>query len=187
MGFFKKIMKSILQASIPPFVFENNQLNFHLSNEDTISYDLGTYDLKTRHDPYSFEAYTLKNSDIHLEYIKLDINASWNGLSRSFYESLLKEKLKLKSMDVLKREEFGHFEFTTYKINDSFILHLIFIWEVQKDIFIIDTKGELFKDLLTHLKDDYVYEYDNEEKGSINFDISLVKNNAFHSYFNQSS
>lgn len=187
MGFFKNIINNILQASKPSFVFENNELRFHLHNDKTYTYDLGTYDLKTRHDPYAMEAYTIKNSDIHLEFIHRDHTSEWNGFSRGYYESLLKEELKLKSLEALKREEFGQFEFTTYKVNDNFIIHFIFIWSTHRDIFIIDTKGELFKKLLTLSKKDYTYEYDNEEKGNINFDISLVKKNAFNAYFNQSS
>lgn len=180
-------MKSILQASIPPFTFENNQFNFHLPNDKTVTYELHHYDMKTRHDPYAFEAYTLKNQEIHLEYIKVDSNTTWNGDSRGFYESLLKEKLKIKSLEVVKRENYGHFEFSTYKVDDSFILHMIFIWETHKDVFILDTKGKLFQKLLSNLDENYSYAYENEEKGSVNFDISLVKNNAFNSYFNQSN
>ena len=187
MSFLKKIIKSIFQISIPTFSFENNQLRFLINDDETFNYDLGEYDMKTRHDPYILEAYTLKNSDIHLEFVKTDANASWNGKSRSFYESLIKSSLKLKSMELLKREEIGHYEFSTYKIDDSFVIHLIYIWEVHKDVFIIDTKGKLFKTLISKYKKDYIYEYEDEEKGSVNFDISLVKNNAFNAYFNQSS
>lgn len=187
MGFFTKIINAIKKASIPSFIFENNQLVFHVRHNKTIVYDLGTYDLKTRHDPYVFEAYTLHNSDIYLEYIKLDSNATWNGFSRGFYESMMKENLKLKSLEVLKRQEHKNFEFSTYKVDESFILHLIFIWGAQQDIFLIDTKGKLFTTLMKAVDKTYEYPYASEEKGSVNFDISLVKNNAFKSYFNQSN
>ena len=178
-------MQSLFHVSMPTFSLENDQLQFVLDNDKTVRYDLNQYDMKTRHDPYSFDSYTLRNSDIHLEYIHRDHNTDWNGFSRGFYESLLKEKLKLKSLESIKREEFGNFEFSTYRVNDSFIIHLIFIWETHKDIFIVDTKGKLFSSLMSALKQDYEYEYKDQEKGSVNFDISLVKNNAFNSYFNQ--
>ncbi len=185
MGFFNKIIKSIMQASLSTFTLENNQLKFLLGSDNFYLYDLNQYDMKTRHDPYALEAYTLKNSEIHLEFIKTDISASWKGQPRSLYEGLLKEKLSLKSMELLERFEIDRYEFSTYKINDAFVFHFIYIWESQKNVFVIDTQGNLYKALLSQLKSDYVDSFEDMEKGNVNFDISLVKNNAFEYYFKQ--
>ncbi len=175
-----------MQASLSTFTFENNQLKFLIGADSFYLYDLGQYDMKTRHDPYAIEAYTLKNSDIHLEFIKTDVSASWRGQPRSFYEGLLKEKLNLKSMELLERFEIDRYEFSTFKIDDSFIFHFIYVWENQKNTFIIDTQGKLYKELLLKLKNDYIYTFSGATKGNVNFDISLVKNNAFEYYFKQS-
>lgn len=186
MGFFNKIFKSIMQASVSTFSFEDNSLKFLIDVDEFYVYELGQYDQKTRHDPYTIEAYTLKNSDIHLEHVRCDASVDWRGQPRSLYEGLIKEKLKV-SLELKERIEVDKYEFSTYKVNDSFILHFIYIWESQKNTFIIDTKGNLYKELLTRLKDSYSYGFESEEKGSVNFDLSLVKNNAFERYFKQSS
>ncbi len=184
MGFFQKIISSISKMSSPIFLFDehNVQLSFKLQNDDRYLYNLEPYEIKTRHDSYVIHAYTLKTSSIYLEYINLDSLSSWNGLSRGFYTKLLKEKLKI-NLELLERVEIGNYEFSTYKVDGQFILHLIFIWEVNKDIFILDTKGKLYKELLQSLKKSYVYSFDDEEKGAINFDISLVKENSIRQFF----
>ena len=183
MGLFSKIFKSILKASRPSFVFESHQLKFDVSEEEYLTYDISDYEVKTRHDPYVVEAYTLANNELFIEYIKTDSDTTWNGQSRSLFETFFKDELKINSLSILKREEFGHYEMTTYRVNDNFILHLIFIWDATTDIFIIDTKGELFKTLMSKLQKDYEYPYESEEKGSINFNISMVKENAFKNFF----
>lgn len=184
MGFFKNIINSIVKASHPLFVFESQALKFFLNSDEYYDFPISGYDIKTRHDPFVMEAYTLKNNDLFLEFIKVHSDSTWNGQPRSLYESFIKSELKLKSLEILEREDIGNYEFTTYRVNNSFILHMIYIWEVNKDIFILDTKGKLFSSILSQLKENYTYSYENDEKGEINFDISLVKNNAFHNYFN---
>lgn len=186
MGFFNKIIKAIKQASVSTYSFENNNLKFLIDGDEFYIYELGQYDMKTRHDPYTMEAYTLKNSDVHVEFIRCDASIDWRGQPRSLYEGLMKEKLKV-SMELKERIEIDKYEFSTYKIDDNFILHFIYIWENQKNTFIIDTQGKLYTELLCKLKPTYTYNFDNEEKGSVNFDLSLVKNNAFEYYFKQSN
>lgn len=183
MGFFQKIISSLSKMSIPTFIFDehNVQLSFKLKNDERYLYNLEPYEIKTRYDSYVTHAYTLKTDTIYMEYINLDISSSWNGLSRGYYEKILKDKLKIK-LELLERVEIGNYEFSTYKVDEQFILHLIFIWETGKDIFILDTKGELYKGLLSSLKNNYKYKFDNEEKGRVNFDISLVKENSIQQF-----
>lgn len=183
MNFLKKIFSTIAKASKPKFVVDSNNLNFLLDSNEYFSYEIDNYNSRTRHSPYVSEAYTLSNNEIFIEAVKLQIDASWNGHARSVYEGFFKEELKINKMEILKRDEFGSYEFTTYKINDSFIIHLIYIWSAKKNIFIFDAKGKLFTALLKELNKDYEYKYDSLEKGEINFDISIVKVNSFKSYF----
>jgi len=185
MGFLSKIFSSLSKMSIPIFSFDANlgKISFKLLNDERYFYDLKSYEIKTRHDSYVLEAYTLKTEDIHLEYIHLDSFSSWNGLSRSFYTKLISDKLKL-DLKLEERIDFNNYEFSTYLADDSFIFHLIYIWENGKDILIIDTKGELYKNLLSSFKSNYNYKFEDFDKGSVNFDISLVKENSLKSYFN---
>lgn len=183
MGFFKKLFSNIAKASQPLFVFDKECLKFLLDCDEYYCYEIGEYDYKTRHSAYISEAFTLNNEEFFLESVKLENSSSWKGQARSIYEGFLKDKLKIKKLEILKRENIDHYEFTTYKINDSFILHLIYICSFNSDIFIIDAKGKLFATLLKQLRENYVYEYKEDEKGEINFNISIVKMNMLECYF----
>ncbi len=60
---------------------------------------------------------------------------------------------------------------------------MIHIYMVDTDIIIVDMKGELYKNLLFRLDGKYLYKYDKVEKGNVNFNISLVKENCLRSFF----
>lgn len=184
MGFFEKIVKFIASASTPIYKFEDNKLIFKINKEEFFEYDLDDYEIKTRHDSYVSEAYTLNNEDIFLEYIRLDHNSTWNGQALSLYENFFKEKLNIKEFEIIEKKEIENYTFKTYKINDSFVLHLIYVYAVNSDMILIDTKGDLYKSLLLKLNKQYEYRFEKEEKGDINFNISMVKENSLKGFFN---
>ncbi len=186
MGFFSKIVKFIATASIPIYKFEDNKLIFKITADEFFEYELFEYEIKTRHDSYVIEAYTLNNQDIFLEYIKLDSNSQWNGQALSLYETFFKEKLNIKEFETIEKKEINNYTFKIFKVNDSFILHLIYIYTVNSDIIILDTKGKLYKGLLSRLDKFYKYNFPKEEKGDINFNISMVKENSLKGFFNAS-
>jgi hypothetical protein len=183
MGFFNKIFNYIAKASRPIFKYENDKLKFLLNSDEYFDFTISDLIKKTRHSSHTLDAYTLLNNDIFLESVILNSNSTWSGQARSLYENFLKSELKLKSLNILNREDIGNYEFTTYKVNDSFILHLIYIWNSNQNIFIIDTNGKLFSTLLSQLKENYSYKYQDELKSEINFDISIVKSDILGEYF----
>lgn len=65
----------------------------------------------------------------------------------------------------LVETQFDNYTFTTYKIDNEFFIHLIHVYEMHKDTFIVDCKGILYTKLLTALKESFTYEYAHEEKG----------------------
>ncbi|MCG3692598.1 hypothetical protein [Aliarcobacter butzleri] len=184
----KMIFKTITKLSRPYVSLEENDLKFKIDSDNTFKYTLSNIDTKTRHDPYIIDAYTLSANEIYLEYIHTDIDVSWNGQALSFFISLLKDNIKAKKFDLLEKEEFSHYEFLTYKVDNSYFLNVIYIYEVSKEVFIVDKKAELYEKLLKNFKKDYVYRF---EKDSNNIpkieNLSLVKNNAMNSYFAISS
>ncbi|MCG3665310.1 hypothetical protein L5F09_06095 [Aliarcobacter butzleri] len=184
----KMIFKTITKLSRPYVSLEENDLKFKIDSDNTFKYTLSNIDTKTRHDPYIIDAYTLSANEIYLEYIHTDIDVSWNGQALSFFISLLKDNIKAKNFDLVEKEEFSHYEFLTYKVDNSYFLNLIYIYEVSKEVFIVDKKAELYEKLLKNFKKDYVYRF---EKDSNNIpkieNLSLVKNNAMNSYFAISS
>ncbi|MFW2600206.1 hypothetical protein [Aliarcobacter butzleri] len=184
----KMIFKTITKLSRPYVSLEENDLKFKIDSDNTFKYTLSNIDTKTRHDPYIIDAYTLSANEIYLEYIHTDIDVSWNGQALSFFISLLKDNIKAKNFDLVEKEEFSHYEFLTYKVDNSYFLNVIYIYEVSKEVFIVDKKAELYEKLLKNFKKDYLYRF---EKDSNNIpkieNLSLVKNNAMNSYFAISS
>ncbi|MCG3710906.1 hypothetical protein [Aliarcobacter butzleri] len=184
----KMIFKTITKLSRPYVSLEENDLKFKIDSDNTFKYTLSNIDTKTRHDPYIIDAYTLSANEIYLEYIHTDVDVSWNGQALSFFISLLKDNIKAKNFDLVEKEEFSHYEFLTYKVDNSYFLNVIYIYEVSKEVFIVDKKAELYEKLLKNFKKDYVYRF---EKDSNNIpkieNLSLVKNNAMNSYFAISS
>ncbi|BAK71154.1 hypothetical protein [Aliarcobacter butzleri] len=184
----KMIFKTITKLSRPYVSLEENDLKFKIDSDNTFKYTLSNIDTKTRHDPYIIDAYTLSANEIYLEYIHTDIDVSWNGQALSFFINLLKDNIKAKNFDLVEKEEFSHYEFLTYKVDNSYFLNVIYIYEVSKEVFIVDKKAELYEKLLKNFKKDYVYRF---EKDSNNIpkieNLSLVKNNAMNSYFAISS
>ncbi|MCG3656031.1 hypothetical protein ACOTWK_08770 [Aliarcobacter butzleri] len=184
----KMIFKTITKLSRPYVSLEENDLKFKIDSDNTFKYTLSNIDTKTRHDPYIIDAYTLSANEIYLEYIHTDIDVSWNGQALSFFIGLLKDNIKAKNFDLVEKEEFSHYEFLTYKVDNSYFLNVIYIYEVSKEVFIVDKKAELYEKLLKNFKKDYIYRF---EKNSNNIpkieNLSLVKNNAMNSYFAISS
>ena len=71
-----------------------------------------------------------------------------------------------------------------YKIDYQYIVNVIYIYEINKEVFIIDTKGELYENLLNFFDKTYLYKFEKNPIDYKNLNISLVKNNAMKSYFN---
>ena len=187
MGIFQKIISAIANASMPIYKFENNQIAFKMESEEYVYYDLNNYDMKTRHDPFVLEAYTINNDEIFLEYVKTDTSTTWNGQAFSMYEDFFKGKLKLKEFETLESKDISNYTFKVKKVDDTFVLHMIYIWAANTDVFIIDMKGTLYKKLLSELDKSYKYSFEKEEKGNVNFNISLVKENCLQGFFNASN
>lgn len=183
MNFIKKLLKKLAKASLPIFNFDQNELKFQIDSNDMFSYSLDNFDFKTRHDPYSIEAYTIKNNDIFVEHIRLDSDCAWNCDAYGTFKSFFKEKIKATSMELIKEFSIDNYTFSTYKVDDDFMVHLIHVYDVNKNTFIVDTKGKLFEALLRELDPHYVYEYEKEKRVNVFFDLSMVKENAIRSFF----
>ena len=79
-------------------------------------------------------------------------------------------KLKLKSLEEKSAKE-------------NFILNIIYIYEVNKEVFIVDTKSELYENLLKNFDKTYEYKFEKRPMDFRKLNFSLVKNNAMKSYF----
>lgn len=180
---FDSFFKTIKKLSRPYFSLEENELKFKIDSDTFYIFPITNIETKTRFDSYVLNAYTLKADNLHLEYIHTADDISWNGQALSFFKDLLKETIKAKSMELLEQKEFGHYEFLVYKINNNFILNIIYIYEVNKEVFIVDTKGELYENLLKNFDKTYEYNFERKAINSVDLNLSLVKNNTMKSYF----
>ncbi|RXJ84205.1 hypothetical protein [Arcobacter cloacae] len=179
----KSVFKTITKLSRPYFSLEENELKFKIDSDNFYKYPISNVETKTRHDSYVLEAYTLKTKDLFIEYIHIDSDVSWNSQALGSFISLLKENLKIRNMDLLEKKEFNHYEFLTYKIDGNYILNIIYIYEINKDIFIIDKQSELYENLLKNFQKDYKYTLEKNSNLNLEINVSLVKNNAMRSYF----
>ena len=191
MGIIKDVLKSIFKSltklSRPYFSLEENELKFKIDSDNFYLFPISNIETKTRHDPYVLDAYTMTANNLYLEYIHTDSDILWNGQALSFFINLLKHDIKAKSMELLEKREFKHYEFLTYRIDDSYILNFIYIYEIDKEVFIIDYKSELYEGLLRNFHRNYKYKFEKNEKISLEFNTSIVKNNAIYGYFKSGS
>ena len=183
----KSFFKTIKKLSRPYFSLEENELKFKIDSDNFYIFPISNIEIKTRHDPYVLDAYTLQIKDIYIEYIHTDNDVSWNAQALSLFQNLLKDTLKFRSMKLLEKKEFKHYEFLVYKINNEYILNIIYIYEIDKEVFIVDSKGELFEGLLKNFEKKYVYNFEKNKNISLSLNVSLVKNNAMNSYFSFNS
>ena len=180
---FDSFFKTIKKLSRPYFSLEENELKFKIDSDTFYIFPITNIETKTRYDSYVLEAYTIKADNLHVEYIHTADDISWNGQALSFFKDLLKETIKAKSMELLEQKEFGHYEFMVYKIDNNFTLNIIYIYEVNKEVFIVDAKGDLYENLLKIFDKTYEYNFERKAINSIDLNLSLVKNNAMKSYF----
>lgn len=191
MGIFSdminSLFKTITKLSRPYFTLEENDLKFKIDSDNFYLFPISNIETKTRHDPYVLEAYTMSANGLYIEYIHTDSDVSWNGQALSFFTSLLRHDLKANELKLLEKREFKHYEFLVYEIDESYILNIIYIYEINKDVFIIDLKGELYENLLKNFHKDYIYKFKRNENNLPYINTSLVKNNAIYSYFHTGS
>lgn len=128
-----------------------------------------------------------KYGKLFYEYINLDSNCSWNGMSRGFFEDLFKSTLKLKNMKVLERIDYGNHEFSTYIIDDKYYMNLIYRYTVSEDSFIIDYEGKLFDEMIRKYDKNYINKFLKEPRFNSNYSNSLVRMNILNGYFSKRS
>ena len=181
---FKSVIKKITKLSRPNFSLIENQLVFKIDSDNFYKYPLDNIEIKTRHDSYIFDAYTLNSDNLYLEYIHLDNEAQWISSPLHNFVELMKSSLKIKNLEKIEDIEFEHYTFLTYEVDDEYILNLIYIYEMDKDIFIIDFKSDLYINLIKNFKNNYVFRFQrNSEISSLPLNFSLVKSNATKNYF----
>ena len=141
-------------------------------------------------DSCTFNSFILENQSekygkIFIEYINLNFNCSWNSMPRTYFDDLFKEKNNIKSMSVIERLDIEKFEFTTYLIDNKYILNLIYDFSSLRQTFIIDYKGVLFTEMIKSFNNKYVNTYLHKERYYSKYNNSLVNENIIRNYFSR--
>lgn len=126
------------------------RLDFQIDAKTEFQLKVHSFKYQPRHSNKVINAFTLMDdiNSITIEHIHLGPDNDWTGLPRSVYEGFMKQRLNIKYLEVLSREDFGNYEFTTYKVNKKHLLYFVYIWESNKNTFIYDAKGLLYKKLI---------------------------------------
>lgn len=85
------------------------------------------------------------------------------------------------------KKSFSPYEFNIYEVDNVYKLYIIYIYEIDKEIFIIDKKGLLFEKLIQNFDKTILVEYQNKDILDLNLNFSLVKNNGLRNYFKLAS
>lgn len=183
----KFAFKKVTKLSIPYFSLEENDLRFKITSDYSFKYPISNIETKTRHDAYVLDAYTLKTKELYLEYIHTYENTTWSGASFGYFLSILKDEVAAKKFELVDNYEFSHYEFKTYFVDDTYYLNTIYLYDGNKEIFIVDKRYLLYEALIRNFKKDYSFKF--EEKFNLDLDLnfSLTKQNGLNNYFKVSS
>ncbi|MAD42220.1 MAG: hypothetical protein CL623_07495 [Arcobacter sp.] len=152
--------------------------------------DLSKINKQYTSDSCTFSSYILNTSsaeygDIFIEQVNLNNNCEWNGFQRSYFDDLFKEKNSIKTMVAIERLDFQGYEFSTYLINDKYIMNLIYKFSGNENKFIIDYNGKLFTKMIRQFDKTYENKYLKKPRFSSNYNSSLVNQNILKNYFNE--
>jgi len=180
-------MKYILSIFILLFLTSCSSLktqNLYINNELKIENEkqIYTFDRCTNDSFYSnFNDKSF--GKLYIEHISLNTNCSWNSFARGDFEYLFKTTMKLKSMKMVKRFDYGSYEFTTYLIDDKYYLDLIYEFAPFEDSFVLDYQGVLFEKMIKKFDSKYKNEYKNKQRFNKTYENSLVRMNFINGYF----
>ena len=174
MGFLSNIISKIKSATTATYQLKNDDLIFKINSDEFYTYNLKQFKQNHNANHHLSRAYTIKTEDISLEYISFNMNSSWSGAAYSMYEDFFKKELKIKSLKLLEEYEVNNYLFKTFEVDENFTMFFIYIYSSNEDVFIIDTKGELYNQLISKKLPNYKFNYTNNQKGNVNFDISIV-------------
>lgn len=167
------------------YIFFNNPN----TNDKLISLKIDNKNISNNVVDCSLHSYTINQNfnsfgRLLIENIPLDSYCKWNGLSRGYYESFFEEKSKITNMKLIKRFDIKNYEFSQYKIDNKYLLNLIFIWNANESTFIIDYKGKFTNTLLEKLSSQIKLPI-NDKNINLNFNYSLAKENWIKQYFSK--
>ncbi len=163
----------------PNFQYTNNKLILKKEQNNIVDINLTNGVKIPRFNNCVFDGYTIDDDNIHIEYIDLKSQCSWNGLASGYYKDFLSSNIKeLKSVD---RYENDKYEVVLYETDNKFF-YLISSYDVSMDVFILDYTGEIASKINTEFGL-IAKEYQESKK----FDKSMIDNDIIEHYFSKES
>lgn len=120
---------------------------------------------------------------LFIEYVDLDNRCEWKGLASGHFVYEYKKQLKLESLERVESVEKAGYVISTYRVNKSSYINIIYDYKYEKDIMIVDHLGVLSEEILTAI-DAPLSQYRHEKRFETDYNYSLVKFNLFFNYFN---
>ena len=195
----KKIVKNIsfllflsfltgCSSSNSVYNLDYNSLTLGKNEQSIISIDFTNPILRRYSSGCRLNSYTLEDENkdygkLFVEYIDLEQNCNWNGLPSSFFETSLKNELKLKSIKTVEEFDIKNYNFKTYKIDDNSYLSMIYIYGGSSEKFILDYEGKLYNKLLKSFNENYENRFLNEKRFQGKYNSSLVNKNIINNYY----
>lgn len=197
MGFLSSIFDKLKNASRQRFIFEKEdktiQILLDTSHEKYFTLQFDSLVEKDVFDPSIYKSVVLNATSqalgqVYIEYIQIDSLYQWNASAGSCFETFLKKELHSEKLHYQNSYETNHCKFTKYLFNDQGEIGLIWINLVNEDLFIVDTKGKLYNDLLKIYdvkKDDYFIVMNESFSYELSIESSLTQSNFLENYISK--
>ena len=91
----------------------------------------------------------------------------------------------MKTFVAIERIDFDNIEFSTYLVNDKYIMNLIYDFNSFENTFIVDYKGVLFNKMIKKFDKNYINHYSNKARFQSNYNSSLVNENIIENYYSE--
>ena len=136
------------------------------------------------------DSYTLLDDNneygqLFIEYIYLGFRCPWNGLPTSFFETNLRDELKIDTLETVEEFDLATYNFKTYKINNDTYLSMIYMFGGSTDRFILDYEGKFYTKLLKSFNPNYQNKIAFQKRFKGKYDDSLVRKNIINHYFSE--
>jgi hypothetical protein len=196
--FFKSIILSLfallLTACVSSsFVYDKQNSSFSLPIFDADKkIRLTAPKYENTYSVCSLDTFTISDDNynygkLFIENIQLESNCHWNGLASGYFTYEFRTRMKFKTFELVDRFIKQNYEVSTYKVDGEKYLSIIEMYSVNNNVFILDNSGKLSVELIKLLDANYEYKYSDLPRADVQYDFSLVKNNAIYSYFGKES
>lgn len=169
------------------FDISNKNLNIGKDINTLVNVDFTNAQVQRNSSFCVLDSYTLfdrnnKYGDLFIESIDLESSCDWTGLAIGFFESSVRNVLKI-NMSLEEEIDISGYNFRTYKVNNDSYLNIIYIYSGGEDKFILDYYGRLHDKVLKSFNPNYINKYFTKKRFIGYYNESLVRKNIQNNYF----